>query len=107
MRARLTRLDRSGREVGALGDPGDFSNLHLSRDGGWATASVSAASDDDRDIWVFDVRRGVRTRVTRDDADDTDPVVSPDGSQVFYSSRRGRLKGFDLVAVGDGLLSSA
>ena len=67
--SRLTWFDRSGREVGTWGETGVFSSHHLSRDGQWVTASILGCSDDARDIWLFDTRRGIRTRVTRDDAD--------------------------------------
>ena len=50
-------------------------------------------SADDRDIWLFDVHRGLRIRVTTDRTDDSDPLLSPDGTRVVYCSRRGAVKG--------------
>ena len=42
------------------------------------------------DIWLYDLVRGVRTRFTSDPATESDPIWSPDGSTVvFSSSRRG------------------
>jgi Tol biopolymer transport system component len=41
-----------------------------------------------RDIWVLDVARGVSSRFTFDKADDTNPVWSPDGSRIAFSSAR-------------------
>jgi dipeptidyl aminopeptidase/acylaminoacyl peptidase len=96
--SRLTWFDRGGREVGTLGEPGAFWNLHLSRDGGWVTASLGP-SEDARDIWLFDTHRGIRTRVTRDDADEADPAVSPDGRAIAFSTRSGNAKRVDVKAV--------
>ena len=44
------------------------------------------------------VRRGVPTRVTRGAADDTDPLLSPDGQQIVFSSRLGNTKALVLAA---------
>jgi Tol biopolymer transport system component len=96
--SRLTWFDRGGREVGTVGEPGVFWNVHLSRDGRWAVGCLGP-SEDARTVWLYDVNRGIRSRVTRDDADDTDPALSPDGSLVAFSSRRGPLKGLDVKAV--------
>ncbi|HET9862217.1 MAG TPA: hypothetical protein VFP37_02135, partial [Steroidobacteraceae bacterium] len=38
------------------------------------------------DLWVDDLRRGTHTRVTTDKAPDIQPVWSPDGAQLVYSS---------------------
>jgi len=99
--SRLTWLDRNGRIVGVLGDPGLYGGLHLSGDGLWAAASMSGTSDDGSDIWIFDVGRGVRTRVTRDAADDTDPLLSPDGRRIVFSSRLGMTKSLVIETMGD------
>jgi Tol biopolymer transport system component len=43
---------------------------------------------DTRDIWIFDLRRGGKTRLTFDEGDDFNPVWSPDGTRIAYSSKR-------------------
>jgi len=98
--SQLTWIDRSGRVAGTLGDPGAIADLHLSGNGLWAAVSMSGRSDDQHDIWLFDVGRGVRTRLTSDEADDTAPFLSTDGSRLLYSSRRGAAKAVYLKPVG-------
>jgi Tol biopolymer transport system component len=54
------------------------------------------------DIWLVDIARGVRTRLTFDPAVDTSPVWSPDGSRIVFTSNRGGT--FDLyVKRADGI----
>jgi Tol biopolymer transport system component len=91
--SRLTWLDRDGRETGVLGEAGRYSEASLSADGSRVAVSMFGESTDDRDIWLVDVRRGLRTRVTTERSDDTDPLLSPDGTRVVYSSRHGAVKG--------------
>ena len=38
------------------------------------------------DLWLIDVARGVPSRLTTDPANDRDPVWSPDGQELIYSS---------------------
>ena len=60
----------SGRRLGTLGEPADYGDIVLSPDGRRAAVSVLDAAVNTRDIWVFDISRGVRTRVTFDPSDD-------------------------------------
>jgi Tol biopolymer transport system component len=57
-----------------------------------------AGADADRDIWLIDAQRGVRTRITSGAADDNNPLPSADGSRVVFSSRRGAVKKLQMIA---------
>jgi Tol biopolymer transport system component len=91
--SRLVWLDRGGREVGAIGEPARHSSTSLSADGSKVAASIWNDSGSDRDIWLVDAQRGLRTRLTTGADDDTDPLPSADGTSVAYSSRHGHVKG--------------
>jgi Tol biopolymer transport system component len=92
--SQLVWFDRGGRRIGGLGEAGLYHpDPRLVADGSRAVISVIGTARDERDIWLFDVDRGVRTRITDDRADDSDALLSPDGASVVFSSRRGQRKG--------------
>jgi len=86
--SQLVWLDRDGRRLGTLGEPADYGDIVLSPDGRRAAVSVLNAAVNTRDIWVFDISRGVRTRVTFDPSDDVAAAWSPDSSQLVFASNR-------------------
>lgn len=86
---RLVWIDRTGRELGTLGQPAAYSSPSLSPNGQFVAVGVAAEST--RDIWIMDRKRGTATRLTTDPADDLNPTWSPDGETIlFTSNRRGR-----------------
>jgi len=86
--SQLVWFDRAGRRLGTLGEPADYGDVVLSPDGRRAAVSVLDAAVNTRNIWVFDVARGVRTRVTNDPADDASPAWSADSNQLLFASNR-------------------
>ena len=85
---RLVWFDRAGAPVATVGEPGRYADLQLSADRLRASVSVPDGSAATRDIWLFDVARGLRTRFTFDPADEQSSVWSPDGSRIVFNSRR-------------------
>jgi eukaryotic-like serine/threonine-protein kinase len=81
---RIRWFERSGRPGEYLTEPGLYFDVTLSPDG--KTAAVSTG--DPGDIWLYDLARGIRTRLTFDPMTDNGPVWSPDGKAIYYSSDR-------------------
>jgi len=90
-RSRLAWMDRTGRTLSTIGGDADYSNIELSADGRRLAVSVTDPSAASRDIYVVDVDRGVRQRLTFDPSDERSEVWSADGRQIIYTS-----KGLDL-----------
>ncbi len=63
-RDQLLWFDRAGKQTGTLGDPALYSDLELSPDGKRASFTMMDESGKGRDIWIYDLARGLRTRFT-------------------------------------------
>ncbi len=93
--SQLVWFDRSGTQLSVLGEIGRYTDLAISPDGGRALISSSGGMTDPPDIWTFDIKRGLRTKFTLHPALDFQPIWSPDGERVVFSSVRGG-SGYDL-----------
>src|SRR5262249_38120786 len=82
---RLVWLDRSGREMSTIGDPGSSLSFALTRDGRTAVASL-AQDPMPPDLWLIDAGVGRGIRLTRDAMPQLIPVISPDGRRIFFSA---------------------
>jgi hypothetical protein len=90
-RAHLAWLDRSGREVGTVGSPGNYLDVRIASGGGGALASRTLPATGTYDIWSFDFNRGTETRVTLDDAfTEIEGMMVPGGSAMVFGAARGR-----------------
>ena len=89
--SRLFWFNRSGARLSRVGDDAWFTNLELSPDGGKLLVGIPDPATRQRDIWVIDLARGVRTRLTFDDADERSAVWSPDSASIVYRGRGGQL----------------
>ena len=98
-RSRLAVVGRSGEDMRTLSDEGEYVNVELSPDGSRLAVSLPDPTTRTRDIWVVDVARGVRSRVTFDPSNERSAVWSLDGKSLVYTSR-----GLDLYtrALGAG-----
>jgi Tol biopolymer transport system component len=81
----LEWLDRKGERLGTLGEVASYGQIALSPDDRRVAAEV-AGPEGRFDLWLIDVSRGVASRLTSDPANERDPVWSPDGQKLVYSS---------------------
>ena len=101
--SQITWFDRQGKKLGTLGDAGLYGGLNLSPDGERLAFRAVDPQTENRDIWVWELRRGVATRLTFHEATDRSPVWSPDGTRIaFFSDRDGTPTIYQKPANGAG-----
>ena len=82
----LVWLDRGGKEVSTIAEKiPDLQGVALSPQGDRVALQLNAG---ETDIWVLDLARGVRTRLTFGPIGNVSPIWSPDGKWIAYSSAR-------------------
>ena len=86
--SRLVWMDRSGRQVGSLGEPGYFGDLRISPEGRRLAAEVEDPATGGRDVWLYDLITGLGSRLTFDPVSAGWPIWSPDGGRVVFGSGR-------------------
>ena len=82
----LTWRDRTGRVLGPVGGPASYLDVALSPEERRVAVAVATSDREKVDIWIVDLVRSVRSRLTVDQGVHAKPVWSPDGTQVAYSS---------------------
>ncbi len=88
-------LDREGNRLGAIGPPAGYTNLTLSPDD-QRLAFDRTVSPSAPDIWLIDLSHGTSSRFTSSSAYDFNPIWSPDGARLVFSSTRLAGGGSDL-----------
>jgi serine/threonine protein kinase/Tol biopolymer transport system component len=96
---KLVWRDREGRVTGALGDEAVYYDVSLSPLGDQAAVTV-AGSSGAGDVWVYDIARAVRTRLTFDPSDEWRVVWSPDSKMLAFASDRAGHYDLYTLAVG-------
>src|SRR5262249_800412 len=76
-------MERAGKTMGRVGAPVNARYLKLSPDGKRVAFSEAVGSAKE-DLWIYDLDRDVRTRLTTDSETDRFPIWSPDGSQLAF-----------------------
>ncbi len=86
--SQLVWYDRSGKEIGSLGAPGEQANPRISPDGKRVALDIVDPQTDNTDIWIYESSGGIPTRFTSDPAVETSPIWSPDGGRIVFTSPR-------------------
>jgi Tol biopolymer transport system component len=84
----LRIFDRTGKVLGTVGEPAGYTGPTFSPDDTRLAVARRESTVPARDIWVFDLARGNRLRLTLDAGDDNAPRWSADGRWVMFSSNR-------------------
>jgi Tol biopolymer transport system component len=77
-------VNRQGNTTPLWEEEQEYSTPRFSPDG--SLLAVDAEGTAGRDVWVYDLNRGVPTRLTFGEGNDDTPVWSPDGEYIFFSS---------------------
>lgn len=84
--SQLTWLDRSGKELGHVGEPGTVSNPILSPDGRRVAVDIADLKANNVDIWLESAEGSSSTRFTFGSSEDVNGVWSRDGQTIAYRS---------------------
>jgi Tol biopolymer transport system component len=89
-RDRLAWIDRSGKEIGPVGTPGDYLEIRLASAGKLAMLSRALPATGTFDIWSLDLERGTETRLTSNDRmTEISPLLMPDQRTLIYAGTSG------------------
>ncbi len=83
--SRLVWMDRSGREIGSIGPPGDYWDIRLSPDERSAAVTKHDYLSGYFAVWLVDLARGYLAPLSAEPNRCVAPVWSPDSQFVFFS----------------------
>jgi Tol biopolymer transport system component len=86
-------LDRTGRRLQGVGEPGRYGSFDISPDGSRAAFEKLDADGRNENVWTLDLSRGIASRVTAGKSADFSPVWMPDGRTIVFSSLRNGVNG--------------
>ncbi len=81
----LKWFDRTGRELGTIGEPGRYGNIAISPNGTQIAYTVEDDKNSKFDIWIYELNRKVASRLTFEADNEMFPIWTPDGQNVVYT----------------------
>lgn len=84
----ITIFDRRGEVLQKVGDPGLYSGPAFSPDGTRLLITKNDRQTAQSDLWTIELASGKQTRLTNDTFPKVNPLWSPDGKYIYYSSFR-------------------
>ncbi|MBT5873525.1 MAG: hypothetical protein HOH43_08910, partial [Candidatus Latescibacteria bacterium] len=88
-RQQMVWVDRDGIVLEKIGDPqAVITGPILSQDGSKIAVRGRNIRDGDDDIWIYDLKQGIKTQATRHPSNERQPCWSPDGKTLVYFSYR-------------------
>ncbi len=104
--SRLVWLDRTGKQVSTLADPGHYGIARLSPDARTVVISrADAAEASTNDLWLLEVQRGIFSRLTFHPVAAYSAAWSPDGNRLAIASLGAKVQ--IMLANGSGTPVSA
>jgi Tol biopolymer transport system component len=82
----LTILDRQGKILSKVGEPGEYGGLALSHDGTRVVLGRNDPKTGNQDLWVYDLSTGKGTAITSDNWPHNNAVWSRDDKQIAFVS---------------------
>jgi Tol biopolymer transport system component len=86
---RLVWRDRTGRELETVGQPAGFDEVELLAGGHQLAVGLTDSASSARDLWIFDLQRGVASRFTFSPGFETGMAPTPDGASLYFSTETG------------------
>jgi len=103
----LVWLDRQGRRVDVVGEPGAYITPALSPDQTKLAVVRVDQENWENDVWLFDLKAPKSSRLTFDMRKVTNPIWSPDGAKIAFSSmQNGAYDIFQKPSAGGGRVES-